>query len=75
MDLLKVRRVPRVIVDMTQVNYIDSASVACLDAASDTVGQRGSAHPQLYSRLSVGPHTGFVDERMPLLLELPVQAI
>lgn len=29
------------ILDM--VNYIDSAGVACLDAASDSVGQHGSA--------------------------------
>ncbi|HKF51835.1 MAG TPA: STAS domain-containing protein [Candidatus Acidoferrales bacterium] len=30
MDLLKVRRAPRVIVNMTNVGYIDSAGVACL---------------------------------------------
>jgi len=30
MDLLKVQKAPRVIVNMTQVAYIDSAGVACL---------------------------------------------
>ncbi|HEV2616436.1 MAG TPA: STAS domain-containing protein [Candidatus Acidoferrales bacterium] len=30
MDLLKVQKVPRVIVNLTDVKYIDSAGVACL---------------------------------------------
>ncbi|MGA9882102.1 MAG: STAS domain-containing protein [Candidatus Acidiferrales bacterium] len=30
MDLLKVKRTPRVIVNLTDVKYIDSAGVACL---------------------------------------------
>lgn len=30
MDLLKVRKAPRVIVNMTNASYIDSAGVACL---------------------------------------------
>lgn len=30
MDLLKAKKAPRVIVDMTNVSYIDSAGVACL---------------------------------------------
>jgi anti-sigma B factor antagonist len=30
MDLLKVRKAPRVIVNMTKASYIDSAGVACL---------------------------------------------
>lgn len=30
MDLLKVRKAPRVVVNMTNVGYIDSAGVACL---------------------------------------------
>ncbi|MGH9617449.1 MAG: STAS domain-containing protein [Candidatus Acidiferrales bacterium] len=30
MDLLKAKKIPRVIVNMTEVKYIDSAGVACL---------------------------------------------